>query len=614
MLRKFFQEEKNIIGSYCNLSEIVMSYWVLTKINGKIYVAVDSGVSRDSENLVIQEYLDQYGDSIRIAICISNTASVFIYDFTSSNPRKITIYAVIKEFLMYLCKNKITIDLAEKIVPLLREYIVKLYDNYYVLCEQNVTPKLVDYVFNTACFGIGLSYVALSSIVGYDTKNLITKEDYIDASFSTRYITTRYGKDSASLSEILGFIGNQEPKEATRFVEKIILASREIVQVAQTISEYINIAILSSDGIESSFGHKDNTKEIFFEHDADPRSVSCDWRPVRFNFNSASSGQKHKSIKISVLNECFFTEYHIRKLECFGDVEIFRDTDSEIKAIERLKDVDIAIADSFIAPLNRRVLYSANQLKLLVINSTGLDRVDLEAAKEKGITVINTANYATVAVAEHTIALMFTVIKKIFLGDSEVRKKPFEVDPVNGEHRKFMSSNVLGKTLGIIGIGNIGERVASIGSALGMTVLAYDMTPKDISGIASVSLEHLLQESDIVTLHLSLSSDTENFITARELSLMKPTAIIINTARAKLINIDDLYVALENKKIAGVGLDVIGELSGDHPIMKLSNVIFTPHSAWFAGESLFNLANIIVSNVESFMQSLSKINIFSLSE
>lgn len=314
-------------------------------------------------------------------------------------------------------------------------------------------------------------------------------------------------------------------------------------------------------------------------------------------------------MKIAVLNECFLKDTHLQKLQSLGEVLEYKDTTTEKLAIERLKDVDIALADGMLTPLTQNVFNSTTTLKLVAINTTGFDAVDLESATQKGIKIANAGSYSSEAVAEHTIALMLAVAKKIILADQHarliskrIREALHSQDPEHQHAHNLLGFELKGKTLGIIGLGNIGCRVAEIASAFGMNVIAYNRSKKNISCISKqVSLEELLKDSDVISLHLPLNKDTEGILSEKELSIMKPTVILINTARGKLINSDNLYEALTNGKIAGAGLDVLDNWSSTDPLFKLKNVVITPHSAFFTQESLENLADTLVTNVESFI-------------
>ncbi|MBI4919278.1 3-phosphoglycerate dehydrogenase, partial [archaeon] len=277
-------------------------------------------------------------------------------------------------------------------------------------------------------------------------------------------------------------------------------------------------------------------------------------------------------MRIAVLNDCFFAKSHLERLKKLGKLVIYENTTNESDAIKRLSDVDIGIADCFITPLNKKVLESTNKLKLLAVNSTGYDLVDIAAAKKKGIKVSNVPNFGTDSVAEQAIALMFAVNRNIVLGDSVFRKTLLEIDPGNIEHKKFWGFNFRGKTMGVIGLGNIGTRVAELAQGLGMKVIAYNRSPKKIKGVTLMTLKEVLKLSDVVSINLALSKETQNIIGEKELNLMKHNAILINTARGKHVDTEALFKALQNKKIAGAGLDVVADINPNHPILKLDNV------------------------------------------
>lgn len=308
-------------------------------------------------------------------------------------------------------------------------------------------------------------------------------------------------------------------------------------------------------------------------------------------------------MKIAILNEEFLLKAYLDRLKKLGELIIFNDTDSEEKAIERLKDVDIAIADGFFCPFNKKVLGSTNKLKLIVLLHTGFFMVDLEAAIRRGIKVANAPGFSKEAVAELAIGLMFAVNRKIAWGDREMRKEPLEADPGNRDYDKFWGFNLKGRTWGVIGLGKIGSVVAQLARGLGMKVIAYNRSPKDVEHVEMVSLEELLKRSDVVSIHVPLNPETEHIISKRELDLMKPTAILINSGQAKNVDTDAIYQALKNNKIAGAGLDVVEGLGKDHPILSLDNVVFTPHLGSSTRESfLENLPAITVENIESFIQ------------
>lgn len=306
-------------------------------------------------------------------------------------------------------------------------------------------------------------------------------------------------------------------------------------------------------------------------------------------------------MKLVVLNECFLKPDHIARLKALGDVEIFMDTTTEQQAIERLKDADAAIGDCFVAPLNKQVFSNVPKLKYLSLNSTGYDLVDLEAAKAHNIQLSDIPGFSTEAVAEHAIAMMFAVNRHIVQLDKRVHEQPYEVDPADKTQLPYLGLNLRGKTLGIVGLGNIGQRVAEIAKAIGMNVVAYSRSPKNIPGIIEISLEELLRQSDVVSLHTPLNAESENMIGAKELALMQSHALLINTARGKVVDTNALYDAIKNKKLGGAGLDVLAKWSKDNPLLSLDTVIVTPHSAWYTKESFDNLADMVVENMEAYV-------------
>lgn len=307
-------------------------------------------------------------------------------------------------------------------------------------------------------------------------------------------------------------------------------------------------------------------------------------------------------MNIVVLNECFFLDHHLDQLKALGNLEIYQDTTDEEDVIARIKNADVAIVNGLFAPLNKKVLESAKNLKFLALNTTGYDGVDMETATRRGIKVSNAAGYATDSVAEHTIALMFSVLRQIPKLDRKMREAPFQIDPADKENEVYMGLNIKGKTLGVIGLGAIGSRVAELGLGLGMKVIAHNRHPKNISGVQIVELDELLRTSDVISINLALTPETEHIIGERELNLMKSTAVLINTARGKHVDNDALYEALRNKKIYGAGIDALEEWNADNPLLGLKNVVLTPHEAFFTKESLENLSDLIVKNVESFVK------------
>lgn len=305
-------------------------------------------------------------------------------------------------------------------------------------------------------------------------------------------------------------------------------------------------------------------------------------------------------MKIVLLNRSFLSDDQIKHLQKFGDVEAYAQTDTEDELIERLKGAEVAVADCWDAPLSKKVFDNAPSLKYMSINSTGYDLADVKAARDNGISIANVPGFSTEAVAEMTFGLMLATVRHIPLADKAMRKGPFQVDSANREFDVYLGQNIKGKTLGIIGLGQIGQRVAEIARAFGMEVIAYNRSPRDVNGIRMVGLEKLFKTADIISLHTAYDESLVNLIDKKTFELMKCSAYIINTGRAALINEQDFYDALKTGKIAGAGLDLVNDWSLKNKLLELDNVVFTPHSAFFTDESLQNMTKLIVENLESY--------------
>jgi glycerate dehydrogenase len=291
----------------------------------------------------------------------------------------------------------------------------------------------------------------------------------------------------------------------------------------------------------------------------------------------------------------------LQALRALGSLEVFSGTDTEDKVVQRLKGADIAIADPFQAPLNAAALSRTAGLKLLVLTATGTDGVDVATAARRGIRVANTPDYGTESVAEHSFALLLAVSRKVTVGDVAMRRAPFEANGSNPDFRYLKGFELEGRTLGVVGYGRIGKRVAQIGQGFGMRILAWDRNPVSDAGVTQVELERLLQDSDVVSLHLPLTPATAKIIDAPRLALMKKSAVLINTARGGLVDEPALTRALQSRQIAAAGLDVIADVSAGNPLVKLDNVVLTPHTAFYSEESLRKRAATIVATVRAYI-------------
>jgi phosphoglycerate dehydrogenase-like enzyme len=250
------------------------------------------------------------------------------------------------------------------------------------------------------------------------------------------------------------------------------------------------------------------------------------------------------------------------------------------------------------ARFTAEVLAAAPRLRLISVWGTGTDHVDLDAAKARGVTVTSTPGVNAHAVAEHTIGLMLAVTRRIPAMDAAVRA---------GQWPRGMPAQLEGKTLGIVGLGAIGTRVAALAKPFGVRLLASTLGD-DAGRSAHVGAEHvpidsLLRESDVVTLHVRLSERTTGYIDRTGLTLMKPTAFLINTARAALVDREALIDALRESRIAGAALDVFHEepIPAGDPLFALPNVVLTPHNAGMTPEVIELGLRRAVENVRGFL-------------
>ena len=283
-----------------------------------------------------------------------------------------------------------------------------------------------------------------------------------------------------------------------------------------------------------------------------------------------------------------------------SDVQVYDDSTNE-ELIERIQGARVVVTKEL--PVGADLLSQfPDTVKLIVEAGTGYNNINLDAAKERGITVCNIPAYSTERVA-HTVIMMIlnfasTMQKQIGMlakGD----RSNFT------QHLQVSHTEVNGKTLGVVGAGHIGMEVIKVAKALGMNVLVHTRTPKaDGDGIRYVSLDKLLEHSDYITLHCPLNEQTKYMINKEAISKMKTSAVIVNTGRGPLINEADLCEALAAKRIAGAGLDVqeVEPPAEDSPLYTLDNVIITPHMGWKGLETRQRLVGIIRDNVQAFFK------------
>jgi phosphoglycerate dehydrogenase-like enzyme len=260
---------------------------------------------------------------------------------------------------------------------------------------------------------------------------------------------------------------------------------------------------------------------------------------------------------------------------------------------DRIGHSDVVINIRSTSRFTADVLEKCPALRLISIWGTGTDNVDLEAARRQGICVTNTPGVSAVAVAEHTLALVMAVAKRTVQVDRQVRQ---------GGWPRAMVTELRGKTLGLIGTGAIGREVARLGAGIGMRVIAWTFHPR--GDIAEwVAFEEVFRQCDVLSIHVRLSTETSGLIRREHLELMKPSAIVINTARGGIVNEADLVQALLANRIAGAGLDVFETepLPPESPLFALPNVVLTPHAAGITPEATEAGLALAIENVSSFL-------------
>lgn len=238
-------------------------------------------------------------------------------------------------------------------------------------------------------------------------------------------------------------------------------------------------------------------------------------------------------------------------------------------------------------------------VKLIAITATGYDNVDIAAATKRGIKVCNVPGYGTNAVAQLAVCLMLNCATQFVPQLDYMRKQGWNKQA----GLAIQMHELAGKTLGVVGLGEIGTAIARLGLALGMQVIAYNRSAKHIADVELVSLEQLAAQADFISLSCALTADTQKIINAEFLAQMKPSSYLINTARGGLIDEAALVAALQNKQIAGAALDVLCSEppAVDHPLLSLANVILTPHIGWAPIEARQRCVDISESNINSFI-------------
>lgn len=294
-------------------------------------------------------------------------------------------------------------------------------------------------------------------------------------------------------------------------------------------------------------------------------------------------------------------------LECFhklGNVKCYDLTPPEL-IIERIGNANAVLCNKTL--ITREVIDNCTNLRYIGLFATGYNNVDLKAATKKGITVCNAGSYSTDAVAQLVFAHILAQYNKLATYDNDVRKDKWNSSPIFS-YFPYPITELSQKTLAIVGFGNIGKRVAQIGKAFNMNIIVNSRIKPINCEYQYVDIDEAFELADIITFHCPLTEQTKNLVCLERLKKMKKTAILINTARGGIIVEDDLAFALNNNIISGAGLDVleIEPMSLNTPLRNIKNCLITPHIAWAAKETRSRLVDVVVDNLESFVNGIIK--------
>lgn len=289
-------------------------------------------------------------------------------------------------------------------------------------------------------------------------------------------------------------------------------------------------------------------------------------------------------LDLSVLNE-------------FAEVVVYEMLAKEDHAAA-LADADMILCNKTV--IDASVMDCAPALKFIGLFATGYNNIDTVEARRRGITVCNAGSYSTMAVAQHVFAMILNRASRVADYNAFVQDGGWK-NSATFSPFVFPAHELYGSTLGIVGYGSIGRQVADIGRAFGMNIIAHSRTPKD--GVENVTLEELMRRSDYITFHCPLNDQSRGMVGAKELSLCKPTAYIVNTARGGVIVEQDLADALRNNVISGAAIDVLSTepMAQDCPLFGIENCTVTPHVAWAPIETRIRLMEIVCNNIRAFL-------------
>lgn len=290
--------------------------------------------------------------------------------------------------------------------------------------------------------------------------------------------------------------------------------------------------------------------------------------------------------------------------DTLGEVVKYDFSTSE-KVPARASDADVLVLNK--VQVNEQTIGSARNLKLVCVTATGTNNLDKDYLAKRNIAWRNVAGYSTESVAQHTFAMLFYLLEKLRYYDDYVKDGRYVNDTIFTHFAEHFFQ-ISGKTWGIIGLGNIGKKVADIAKAFGANVIYYSTSGKNMQdGYTRVDFDTLLTSSDIISVHAPLTPETEGLMNAEAFSKMKPSAIFLNLGRGPIVVEEDLAAALEEGKLAAAGLDVlcIEPMCADNPLLRIQDskkLLITPHIAWASVEARTNLMNIILKQIQDWQK------------
>lgn len=288
------------------------------------------------------------------------------------------------------------------------------------------------------------------------------------------------------------------------------------------------------------------------------------------------------------------------ELEKYGELAVYPRTKPE-EVLDRIANSDIVYTNKTI--ITKEVMEKCKNLKYIGVLATGYNVVDCSYAKEKGIIVTNVPGYSTNTVAQFAFSLLLELCLHVGDHSNSVKKGDWE-NSVDFAYWNYPLYELHGKTLGIVGFGEIGEKVYKIAEGFGMKVIIYSRTIKNTAPKECfLSLDEFLKSADIISIHCPLTPETENLINKASIAKMKDGVLIVNTSRGPIINEPDLAEALDSGKVGGAAVDVVSKepILSTNPLLKSKNTIITPHIAWAAKEARVRLLNITFENLKSYI-------------